>query len=108
MACNESLAEKVRNGLEQLGGANEKKMFGGLCFLVQGNMACGVQGEQLIIRVGPQRYRDALDRPGAKPFDMTGRPMKGFVSVTSEGYEGGAMAQWLSEGVEFARSLPPK
>ena len=84
MAYDEGLAHRVREVLRDLPGLVEKKMFGGIGFLVHGNMACGVNGDELIVRVGPEGYQEALARPHARPFDMTGRPMKGWVWVASE------------------------
>ena len=109
MAYDQSLAQRIRAELNKLPGLQEKKMFGGVGFLVQGNMACGVHGEELIVRVGPQRYDEALSQPHTRPFDMTGRPMSGWVMVTPEGYETESdLRSWVRQGVEFARSLPAK
>jgi TfoX/Sxy family transcriptional regulator of competence genes len=109
MAYDQSLAQRIRAELNKLPDLQEKKMFGGVGFLVQGNMACGVHGEELIVRVGPQRYDEALSQPHTRPFDMTGRPMSGWVMVTPEGYETESdLRSWVRQGVEFARSLPAK
>jgi TfoX/Sxy family transcriptional regulator of competence genes len=109
MAYDEGLAQRVREALGELPELVEKKMFGGIGFMVQGNMACGVNGDELIVRVGPEGYQEALTKPHARPFDMTGRPMKGWVWVASEGYESDmALEDWVRLGVEFALSLPPK
>ena len=84
-------------------------MFGGVGFMLRGNMACGVNKDELIVRVGPERYDRALAHPHTRPFDMTGRPMKGWVVVTIEGTESDDDLQdWVQQGVSFTRSLPAK
>ena len=109
MAYDEGLAHRIQELLSEQPGLVEKKMFGGVGFMLQGNMACGVNKEDLIVRVGPERYEEAVGRPYARPFDFTGRPMKGWVMVSAEGYEtDDALKAWVQEGVEFALSLPPK
>jgi len=87
----------------------EKKMFGGIGFLLQGNMACGVHGENLIVRVNPQEYEEILARPHVRPFDMTGKPMKGWIYVLPEGMQSeAALAGWVKVGLGYAGSLPGK
>jgi TfoX/Sxy family transcriptional regulator of competence genes len=87
----------------------EKKMFGGIGYMLQGNMACGVNQDTLIVRVGPDLYEEALSRPHTRVFDMTGRPMKGWVVVAPEGIEeDDDLDQWIQQGVDFALSLPAK
>jgi hypothetical protein len=109
MAYDEGLAQRVREVLEGQPGLEEKKMFGGVGFMLQGNMACGVLGEDLIVRVGPGRYEQALGRPQTRVFDMTGRPMKGWVMVAAGGYESEEdLAGWVRQGVDLALSLPAK
>jgi TfoX/Sxy family transcriptional regulator of competence genes len=109
VAYNEGLAQRVREVLGDQPGLVEKKMFGGVGFLVQGNMACGVNKEDLIVRVGPERYEGALAEAHTRPFDMTGRPMTGWVVVTATGYASDAeLARWVQEGLAFALSLPAK
>jgi TfoX/Sxy family transcriptional regulator of competence genes len=109
MPFDQSLAQRIRAELNKPPDLQEKKMFGGVAFLVQGNMACGVHGQALIVRVGPQRYEEALSQPYTKPFDLTGRPMSGWVMVTAQGYETESdLRSWVRKGVEFARSLPAK
>jgi TfoX/Sxy family transcriptional regulator of competence genes len=109
MAYDEILAQRVRAELSQVPGLIEKKMFGGLGFLVDGNMACGVNGSDLIVRISPESYEAALARPGARPFDMTGRPMKGWILVEPTGVRSaGDLKRWVEQGVAFAQSLPPK
>ncbi len=109
MAYDEGLAQRVREVLEEQPGLVEKKMFGGLGFMVQGNLACGVLQDELIVRVGPERYEEAVTQPHSRPFDFTGRAMKGWVMVAPDGLESdAALKDWVRQGAEFARSLPPK
>jgi TfoX/Sxy family transcriptional regulator of competence genes len=109
MAYDENLAGRIRAELGQMPGMSEKRMFGGVGFLVRGNMACGVHGDDLIARVGADRYEEALARPHIKPFDMTGRPMSGWVMVTPAGVAGDdELQRWVRQGVEYALSLPGK
>jgi TfoX/Sxy family transcriptional regulator of competence genes len=109
MAYDERLAQRVREVLGDLPGLVEKKMFGGVGYMVRGNMACGVNGDDLIVRVGPERYEETLAHPHTRPFDMTGRPMTGWVVVTTEGTESEAgLADWVEQGVSFALTLPAK
>jgi len=106
---DEVLAERIRPLLAGLPGLVEKRMFGGLGYIIQGNMACGVHGGELIVRVGPARHAEALARPHARPFDMTGRPMQGWVSVAPPGFAADAdLSQWVQWGVDYALSLPSK
>ena len=109
MAYDEGLAERIREELAGEPGLVEKTMFGGVAFLLDGNMAVGIIGDDLMVRVGPAAYEAALQRPYTRVFDMTGRPMKGWVVVESIGLEDdGAFTEWVREGVAFARSLPAK
>jgi TfoX/Sxy family transcriptional regulator of competence genes len=109
MAYDEDLADRVREQLAAEPAVAEKAMFGGLAFLLEGNMAVGISGQELMVRVGPDASDDALARPHARPFDMTGRPMKGWILVASEGVaEERDLAAWVARGVELARSLPAK
>jgi TfoX/Sxy family transcriptional regulator of competence genes len=109
MAFDEGLAQRIREQLEERSDVSEKRMFGGIAFLIGGNMCAGVVGGELMVRVGADAYEDALSQPGARPMDFTGRPMKGFVYVSGDGVaEDDALAAWLGRGLAFARSLPPK
>jgi TfoX/Sxy family transcriptional regulator of competence genes len=84
-------------------------MFGGLCFTVHGNMAVGVTGDDLMVRLAPEEGEAALAQPGARPMDFTGKPMKGFVFVGADGLKTERMLKsWVDRGVAFASSLPPK
>ena len=87
----------------------ERRMFGGLCFMVQGNMALGVDKDRLMVRVGPDRYEEALEQPFAGLIDITGRPMRGFVIVQPQGLlNKGDLREWVGSGVDSALSLPSK
>jgi TfoX/Sxy family transcriptional regulator of competence genes len=108
MAYNLKLAERIRTELEGIPFV-EKKMFGGVGFLIHGNMACGVYKEDMIVRVNPEKHMKLLKKPHVKPFDITGRPMKGWLAVEPEGCKTKKqMGTWVKEGVEFALTLPPK
>jgi TfoX/Sxy family transcriptional regulator of competence genes len=109
MAYDEALAERVREVLQRRRGVSEKKMFGGLAFMVNGHMACGVQGDDLMVRVGPDDYEAALKKPGARPMDFTGRPLRGMVYVNSRGHRRApSLRAWVEKGLSYVRSLPPK
>lgn len=111
MPYDQILASRMEGILDQIhpAGFLAKKMFGGVAYLWQGNLACGVHKDTLIVRVGPDAYLDSLNRPGARPFDLTGRPMSGWVSVTRTGFETDeALKEWIDLGVRFAQSLPAK
>lgn len=106
-----SLEARVRDALGELDqpGLVEKRMFGGIGYLVHGNMACGTNKGSLIVRVGPEAYDQALARPHVRVFDMTGRPMAGWVMVGPEGCStNDSLRQWLKEGIAFALTLSPK
>ncbi|MFE9428556.1 TfoX/Sxy family protein [Kitasatospora sp. NPDC006697] len=109
MTVNEVLARRIRDELGELPGLSEKRMFGGLAFLLNGNMAVGVHGDELIVRLDPGHTDAALARPGARLFEMGGRSMRGWLLVDRAALAApGALADWVAEGVEFAESLPPK
>ena len=108
MAYDEKLAARVRAILGDRDDVREQKMFGGLTFMVGGHMCCGVNGDELIVRLDPDQENDALARPHARPMDFTGRPMRGFVTVQPEGLKGAQLNQWVQEAVAQAESLPPK
>ncbi len=109
MAYDEKLADRVREVLARRRGISEKKMFGGLCFLVHGHMACGIIGDELLVRVGPEAYEAALVEPGARAMDFTGRAMKGMVYVSPRGHgRAPSLKAWVERGLVYARSLPPR
>ncbi|MDH3272668.1 MAG: TfoX/Sxy family protein [Gemmatimonadota bacterium] len=109
MAYDEGLAQRVREVLADRRDLTEKKMFGGLCFLLGGNMCCGIVGEELMLRVGPEGYEDVLAKPHAREMDFTGRALRGMVYVGIGGLgSDGALREWLKPAVAFAGGLPPK
>jgi len=109
MAFDEQLASRVRKQLDGVSGVSEKKMFGGIAFLLRGNMCVGVLGAELMVRTGPELTPAALKEPGARPFDMTGRPMKGWVVVGAAGMASpAAFRKWVRRGVDYASALPAK
>jgi len=109
MAYDERLAARIRKVLARHKAVHEIKMFGGLCFMVRGNMCCGVHKTRLMVRVGPKRYEKALTQPHARPMDITGHPLKGFVFVGAKGYEADpSLRKWIKQSVDFSLSLPPK
>ncbi len=108
MAYDELLAERVREELQAAPGFSERKMFGGLCFMLHGNMCAGVVGERLMLRLGEAGADAALREPHVAEMDFTGRPMKGMVYIDPQGLRSDALVQWLERAAIFARSLPPK
>lgn len=109
MAFDEGLAERVRALVGTSPGLAERKMFGGLCFLLRGNMSFGVVGSELMVRVGADAYLQALAQPHAREMDFTGRSMRGMVFVSEQGIsEDEDLQAWLQCGLRFARSLPAK
>ena len=110
MAFDEGLAERVRAVLDRRSDVEDRRMFGGIAFLVAGNMACGVTGEDLMVRMRPEDAAGLLEsEPDTRPFDMTGRPMRGWVLVAPEATaDDGDLERWVRRGEEFAASLPPK
>lgn len=109
MAYDEELAERVRDALALREDVTEQRMFGGIAFMLAGNMACGVLGDDLIVRVGPEGHERALAEPHVRPFDFTGRPSKGIVFVSPAGIASNeALAGWVEAGADFAASLPAK
>jgi TfoX/Sxy family transcriptional regulator of competence genes len=109
MSYDERLAQRIRKILLAEKKVSEKKMFGGLAFMLNGSMFCGIIGDDLMVRVGPENYEAVLERPHARPMDFTGRPMKGYVYVAPAGCDSQrALEQWVHQGMEFASTLPPK
>lgn len=109
MPYNEVLAERIRRALKGTRSLTEMNMFGGIGFLVRGNLACGVIGNEMMVRVGPDNHATTLREPHVRPFDMTGRPSKGWVVVRASGLkDDAALRSWARRGVAFAKSLPPK
>jgi TfoX/Sxy family transcriptional regulator of competence genes len=109
MAYDDALAEAVRSDLRRYDGVTERAMFGGIAFMVGGNMAVGVTEDDLMVRVGRDAHDEALSLPGVSTMSMGERGMKGWVRVTADGMESDdALSEWVDRGVGFARSLPPK
>lgn len=113
MAYDEGLAHRIRECLSELRGdgtaLTEKRMFGGLSFLLRGNMTVGVVGDELIARVGQETAEGALARPEARPMDFTGRPMRGWVTVGGPALaEDQVLEYWITTALAFAATLPPK
>jgi TfoX/Sxy family transcriptional regulator of competence genes len=109
MAFSELLTERIRQGLARRKGIEEKKMFGGVGFLLNGNLLVGVWKDSLCVRLGPDQAEKALPEPHVKEFDITGRPMKGWVLVASEGVEdNAALKEWVQRAVKFVGKLPKK
>jgi hypothetical protein len=109
VAYDEGLATRLRDLVGAEPGLTEKKMFGGLAMLVYGNMAVGVHGDALIVRTDPAQQADLLAEPGARTFDLTGRPMKGWLLVDPVGHaEDDDLRRWVNRGIGYARSLAPK
>jgi TfoX/Sxy family transcriptional regulator of competence genes len=109
MAYDEALASRVRETLGEGPEITERKMFGGIAFMLSGNMAVGVSKDDLMVRTDPDDQDEALAQPGVRVFDMTGRPMKGWILVSPEATEDDAdLQKWVEVGLDFAGSLPPK
>ena len=109
MVYDEGVAQRVREAMRNQKNVVEKKMFGGLAFMVRGNMCCGVVRDELMVRVGADGYEAALSQPHARKMDFTGKPLKGFVYVAEPGFESDKdLKGWIDQAVKFARSLPAK
>ena len=109
MAYDEELADRIRRHFGDDPALTEQKMFGGLCFMLGGNMCVGVTSEDMMVRVGREGYEDALAQPGAREMDFTGRPMTTMVYVDQSALASdNGLAEWVDRGAAFARSLPPK
>ena len=109
MAFDDLLAKRVRDVLAEVPDVTERRMFGGLAFLVGGHMACGIVGNDLMLRLGEAGADAALDCPHVRPMDFTGRPMRTMVYVAREGIVADpALEQWVAGAVEYVRALPPK
>lgn len=109
MAYDEGLATRIREVIGGESGLNERKMFGGLAMLLNGNMAVGVRNDGMIVRTHPDQHEQLMGEQGARPFDLTGRPMKGWIVVDPSGCaEDDDLRRWIDRGLAYARSLPPK
>ena len=109
MAFDERLAERIRGSLRRRKGLVEKKMFGGVAFLLNGNMCVGVHKSELIVRLAPEETDAALAKPHVRRFDLTGRPMQGWILVEAAGINTDAkLGKWVAVAVKYAGSLPAK
>lgn len=110
MPYDEALALRIRKCLARQPSLVEKEMFGGIGFLIRGNMACGVHGREMIVRVGPAGHEAALKEAHVRPFDLSaGRPARGWILVKPSGLKTeAALKKWVDRGRTYARSLPPK
>jgi len=109
MAFDEGLAERIREELQNRNDVIEKKMFGGLCFMVSGNMCCGIVKDTLMTRVGPKQYEACLNKKHASEMNFTGRPMKGMIYVSPEGVESDKeLKWWINICLKFVNTLPAK
>ena len=109
MTFSEKTAGRIRSTLKHTRGLTERQMFGGAAFMLDGHMCCGVIEDNLVVRVGPHAYQEALQEPHARPMDFTGRPLTGFVYIAREGYESDqALLRWIHRGLDFVSTLPPR
>src|SRR5205823_1338940 len=109
MAFDETLAERIRQRMARRKGIEEKKMFGGIGFLLNGNMLVGVWKESLVVRLGKEEGEEALKEPHVKEFDITGRPMRNWVLVGPEGVEDDEqLSGWIQRAMKFVGALPAK
>ena len=109
MAYDPALAERVRTALSSEPNVEEKRMFGGVAYMLNGNMACGIRDADLVVRLGPDGAASAVSEDNVRYFDFTGKPMKTMVVIPSERIaEDAALQDWLARAVSFAGSLPPK
>ena len=109
MAYSEELSERIRDVIGGRSGVSERKMFGGVAWMVDGNMACGVIGEDLMVRLDRDDADRAMAEPNVGPMEFTGRPMSGFVTVEAAGIaDAPGLGRWVDAGADFAASLPAK
>ena len=109
MAYDEGLAQRVREVLEGKSEYVEKKMFGGVAYMVHGHMTVGITGEDLMVRLAADDHEEALTQPNVRPMDFSGRPIKGFIYVDSEGTaDDEVLRQWVERGLAYTGTLPAK
>lgn len=109
MAYNLNLAQRIREIVYGQKDASERKMFGGICFMIGGNMVCGVVGDELMARINPEKHASALEKAHVKPMEFTGRSMKGYLFIEPEGIKTKReLAYWVNQGVRIAQSIPAK
>jgi TfoX/Sxy family transcriptional regulator of competence genes len=108
MSSSNELADRVRRSLDGVTTFEEKAMFGGIAFMVNGHMCVAASKRGLLVRVGPERYQEALAREGARPMEMRGRAMTGYVFIDPSTLTARTMKDWLRMGVSLVQTLPPK
>lgn len=109
MAVDEKLVARIRAVFRDRDDVEEKRMFGGIAFMVSGHMCCGPLDSDLMVRVGPDQYDAALSRKHATTMEFTGKPMRGFVTVKAAGLKSKRdLSRWIGLGLNFVESLPPK
>lgn len=109
MPYNEELEKRIKKIVSNWKGTHDKKMFGGVCHLLNSNMFCGVHKDFLILRLGQDKSEEALKLPHTRPFDITGKKMKGWIMLDAEGYKSdNELKSWLAEAKKFAETLPEK
>lgn len=108
MPYDPHLADLMRQALTSHSGVTEKKMFGGYCWMLRGNMLCGVEVGRFMFRVGKDLAAEALRRPGARPMDVTGKPMRGLIWVDADHAVAGGLDTWVEFAAQFVGSLPPR
>ena len=109
MTFSERTVHQIRRAIGNTPGLSERPLYSGVAFMLRGNMCCGMIDDNLVVRVGPDTYDDALREPHTRPMDFTGRPLPGFVYVDRAGFANSALLeQWIDRGMRFVRTLPPK
>ena len=108
MVYDEQLANRIRQAFGTRNDITERKMFGGLAFMLDGHMCCGIVGQDLMLRLGKDGAAHALEQPHVRPMDFTGRPMKNMVYIDPPGHRGRALRAWVETAAAYARSLPAK
>ena len=109
MSYDEGVAERIREIMQDIPGCHEKKMFGGIAFMLNGNMCVGVVKDELMLRVGLEQYEETLARAFVRKMDFTGKPMRGLVYVEADGFsEDEALAKWIQCALKFVNTLPEK
>ena len=109
MPYDEGLVERLREVFGDHPEVIERKMFGGLVFMVYGHMSCGVDNESIMVRVGPEQHAEALAKPYARVMDFTGKPLNGFVYVDPDGFNTDTdLKEWVAMSLRFVTALPPK
>ena len=109
MAFDEKVAQRVRQAVSAHQGLSERKMFGGLCLMLHGNMFAGIIGDELMLRVGKDNFAALLAQPAARPMDFTGKPMDGYLYVSPNGFaDDDDLQRWMDRALDFVETLPPK